>query len=56
MDDLAPAIVTIADLIRERDQKVEEAVVAAAKSYPKRRGELRAEYTRRILRIVRSQQ
>jgi hypothetical protein len=53
MDDLTPTILSIADIIRERDQQVEAAVVSATKSHPKRRGELRAEYTRRILRIVR---
>jgi predicted DNA repair protein MutK len=35
------------------DRKLEKLVMDAIAAHPKRRGELRAEYTRRILRIVR---
>jgi acyl-CoA reductase-like NAD-dependent aldehyde dehydrogenase len=56
MDEIQPTILSIADIIRERDQQVEAAVTAATKANPKRRGELRAEYTRRIFRIVREKE
>ena len=41
--------------LRDLPRGQEQLVMDAVNKHPKRRGELRAEYTRRILRIVRSQ-
>jgi len=38
---------------RDADAKLEMLVLDAISAHPKRRGELRAEYTRRILRLAR---
>ncbi len=41
--------------LRDLPRSQEQGVMAVVSKYPKRRGELRAEYTRRILRIIRRQ-
>jgi hypothetical protein len=48
-DDVYEMPPTLRDLPRSQEQLVLDAV----NKHPKRRGELRSEYTRRILRIVR---
>ena len=45
-------ITTIEQLIKEEYPRIESLVIAAMKAHPKRRGELKAEYIRRIRLIV----
>lgn len=53
LDELTPTMRRVADAFNDVERELTGRVLSLAAAHPKRRGELRAEYTRRILRLAR---